>query len=132
MKKVALAVIKHKGKVLMVRRKWKKGDLHWQFPGGYIKNEEETVFVAASREAKEESGITCEPIRIIGERIHPSTKEHLCYIQCDYKSGQAKVSDQDEVDRVKWMTPNEVLQNVTSDLFHPVLEFIFDRYEKLP
>ena len=35
-KNVALAIIKHEGKVLMVRRKIKEGDLHWQFPGGYI------------------------------------------------------------------------------------------------
>lgn len=132
---VALAIIKHEGKVLMVRRKFKEGDLHWQFPGGYILEGESTL-MAAARETKEESNVFCEPIRIIGERYHPSTNKHLSYVECSYKEGEAKINDEEEVDKVEWMTPSEVVDCITSDLFEPVRRFIFNsnknNHELLP
>jgi 8-oxo-dGTP diphosphatase len=123
MEKIVIAIIKKDKKILVVRRRIKQGNLHWQFPGGILeKNESEQQ--TTEREVFEEVNIKCKAIKKLGERIHPTTSKLIAYWACEYVSGQIKIKDLDEIDKAEWMNSNEVFDNITSDIFLPVKEYI--------
>lgn len=69
---VAAAVIVQGGRVLLVRRRVAEGALSWQFPAGKVE-QGETREDAAVRETQEETGLTVAAVKLLGERIHPTT-----------------------------------------------------------
>ncbi|MEU6351992.1 NUDIX domain-containing protein [Streptomyces sp. NPDC047072] len=64
---VALAVVVHDRRVLLVRRAVAEGSLLWVFPGGKMEPGE-TAEDAALREALEETGAFTEATRVLGKR----------------------------------------------------------------
>lgn len=64
-KPVVSILLHRKGKILMLQRANKPLKGFWCFPGGYI-NYEETPEEAVERELKEETGIKCNIISLIG------------------------------------------------------------------
>jgi 8-oxo-dGTP diphosphatase len=68
----AAAIIVDNGKVPLVWRRVAEGELSWQFPAGEVESGE-TVEDAAVREAFEETGLTVRAVKLLGERVHPTT-----------------------------------------------------------
>ena len=120
---IVIGIVVNDKKILMVRRRIKEKDLHWQFPGGLVEDNESQE-EAIKREVREETAIICKTKRRLGQRIHPSTKKKIIYFVCDYISGEEKVLDKEELDDVRWMNSNEIFENITSDIFEPVREFL--------
>jgi 8-oxo-dGTP diphosphatase len=120
---ISAAIIVDGDKVLMVRRRISEGDLMWQFPAGAIEAGE-TAEEAAARETQEETGLTVEAVKLLGERVHPKTGRLMSYTACEPIEGEAHVADEDELDAVAWVTLDEIPEYVPYGLFEPVQEFL--------
>ncbi|MFE9337732.1 NUDIX hydrolase [Streptomyces sp. NPDC007063] len=120
---ISAAIIVDGGRVLMVRRRVKEGELMWQFPAGGIE-EGETAGEAAVRETQEEAGLTVEAVKLLGERVHPKTGRLMSYTACSVVEGEAHVADDDELDAVAWVTLAEIPEYVPYGLFGPVQEYL--------
>lgn len=120
---ISAAIIVADGKVLMVRRRISEGELMWQFPAGAIEAGE-SAEEAAVRETEEETGLTVEAVKLLGERIHPKTQRLMSYTAATVVSGEAHVADDDELDAVAWVTHSEIADYVPYGLFEPVQEYL--------
>ncbi|MFD8545615.1 NUDIX hydrolase [Streptomyces sp. NPDC059649] len=120
---VAAAVIVRDGRVLLARRAVEEGDLRWQFPAGKIEAGE-TVEQAAVRETQEETGLTVEAVKVLGDRVHPKTGRQMHYIACTLVSGEAHVADKEELAEVAWVTLAEIPDYVPYGLYEPVQEYL--------
>ncbi|MFD9072830.1 NUDIX hydrolase [Streptomyces lasiicapitis] len=120
---ISAAIIVRNDRVLLVRRAIKEGELMWQFPAGAIEGDE-TAEAAAVRETLEETGLTVEAIKLLGERVHPKTGRLMSYTACEPVSGEAHVADADELDAVAWVTLDEIPNYVPYGLFEPVQEYL--------
>lgn len=120
---ISAAIIVDGGRVLMVRRRIKEGELMWQFPAGAIEDEE-TAEDAAVRETEEETGLTVEAVKLLGERVHPKTGRLMSYTACERIAGEARVADDDELDAVAWVAHGEISEYVPYGLFGPVQEYL--------
>lgn len=117
---VIAVVIRLDGRVLMVRRKQAEGALRWSFPGGKI-NDREAEGDASKREVEEESGVQCFPLRKIGQWTHPDTAREISYWLCTHAGGKAQVREPEKIDRVEWLTPDQIVQRVGSAIFPKVM-----------
>lgn len=120
---ISAAIIVDGGRVLMVRRRVKEGELMWQFPAGAIE-EGETVEQAAVRETLEETGLTVEAVKVLGERVHPKTGRLMSYTACSVVSGEATVADEEELDAVEWVGHGGIPDHVPYGLFGPAQEYL--------
>lgn len=120
---ISAAIIVQGGRVLMVRRRVKEGELMWQFPAGAIEAGE-SAEEAAVRETEEETGLTVKAVRLLGERIHPKTGRLMSYTACEALSGEAHVADDEELDAVAWVSHGEISEYVPYGLFEPVQEHL--------
>jgi 8-oxo-dGTP diphosphatase len=120
---ISAAIIVDAGRVLMVRRRVKEGELMWQFPAGGIEAGE-SAEDAAVRETSEETGLTVKAVRLLGERVHPKTGRLMSYTACEPISGEAHVADDDELDAITWAAHSELPDLVPYGLFEPVQEYL--------
>ena len=120
---ISAAIIVQGGRALMVRRRIGEGELLWQFPAGGIEDGE-TAEDAAVRETLEETGLTVQSVKLLGERVHPKTGRLMSYTACTVVEGEAHVADADELDAVAWVTLDEIPQYVPYGLFEPVQEYL--------
>ncbi|MFJ1647968.1 NUDIX hydrolase [Streptomyces sp. NPDC088258] len=120
---ISAAIIVLDGRVLMIRRRVKEGELMWQFPAGAIESGE-TAEEAAVRETLEEAGLTVEAIKLLGERVHPKTGRLMSYTACERLSGEAIVGDEEEISEVAWVKHSEIPEYVPYGLFEPVQEYL--------
>lgn len=122
---ISAAIIVQDDRVLMVRRRIKEGELMWQFPAGAIEDGE-TPEQAAVRETAEETGLTVEAIKLLGERVHPKTGRMMSYTACSVAagSGEARVADDEELDAVEWVAHADITDHVPYGLFGPVQEYL--------
>ncbi|GGX40359.1 NUDIX hydrolase [Streptomyces noursei] len=120
---VAAAVIVRDGRVLLVRRAVEEGDLRWQFPAGKVEAGESPE-QAAVRETLEETGLTVEAVKVLGDRVHPKTGRLMHYVACSPISGEAYVADEEELAEVAWVAHAEILDYVPYGLFEPVQEYL--------
>jgi 8-oxo-dGTP diphosphatase len=120
---ISAAIITSEGRVLMVRRRVKEGELSWQFPAGAIEPGE-TPEEAAVRETLEETGLKVEAEKPIGQRVHPKTGREMSYTACRVVDGEAHVADADELDAVAWVTLDQIPDYVPYGLFEPVQDFL--------
>ncbi|WP_407563341.1 NUDIX hydrolase [Streptomyces sp. 184] len=125
---ISAAIIVQDGRVLMVRRRVREGQLSWQFPAGAIELGE-SAEQAAVRETLEETGLTVEAVKLLGERVHPKTGRLMSYTACSPISGTARVADADELDAVAWVAHGEIPEYVPYGLFEPVQTYLD---EKMP
>ncbi|WP_435176287.1 NUDIX hydrolase [Actinacidiphila sp. bgisy145] len=120
---VAAAVIVHEGRVLMVRRRVREGELSWQFPAGKVEPGEERAD-AAVRETQEETGLTVAPVKSLGERVHPKTGRLMSYTACRILSGTTHVAAPEEVAAVAWVAPGALPEYVPYGLSEPVQAYL--------
>lgn len=120
---ISAAIIVQDGRVLMVRRAVKEGELMWQFPAGGIEPGE-TPPEAAVRETLEETGLTVEALKVLGDRVHPKTKRLMSYTACEVVAGTAHVADDEELDAIAWVAHSEIPEYVPYGLFGPVQEYL--------
>jgi 8-oxo-dGTP diphosphatase len=120
---ISAAIIVDNGRVLMVRRRISEGELMWQFPAGAIEAGEGAED-AAVRETEEETGLTVEAVKLLGERVHPKTGRLMSYTACSPLSGEAHVADDDELDAVAWVAHSEIAEYVPYGLFEPVQDYL--------
>lgn len=120
---LSMAVVVSEGKLLMIRRREREGDLLWALPGGAIEAGE-TPEEAAVRETVEETGLVVAAMKVLGERVHPKTQRTMSYTACEVLQGEAKVADTDELDAVAWVALDEIPQYVPYGLFGPVQEYL--------
>lgn len=123
MKDVTCGIINKDGKILMVKRAKKEGDLLWVFPGGKIEDGE-TSEEACIREVYEETGLNVNIVYLLGERIHPDTGRKITYYLCEYSSGEIRILDENEILDVVFKTKDEIFNDVKTDLFEPVKKYI--------
>ena len=120
---IAAAVIVHDGKLLLVKRRVREGELSWQFPAGEVERGE-SAGEAAVREAREETGLTVAEAKVLGERIHPATGRTMVYVACNVTEGRAHVTDPDELVDLVWVQRNALREYVPHPLYPPVQEFL--------
>lgn len=85
--------------------------------------ENETEKEAAKREVFEETNIVCNPVKKLGERIHPETGKKIIYWICDYVEGEINVEDED-ISKAKWVKIKDAPKMITSDLYPPLKEYL--------
>jgi 8-oxo-dGTP diphosphatase len=119
---IAAAVIVADGRVLMVRRKEKEGQLSWQFPAGEVEPGE-TGKDAAVRETHEEVGLKVGAESLLGERIHPATGRRMIYVACTVLGGAPYVADEDELAEVEWCDRAKLTSYVPYPFFGPVQDY---------
>lgn len=120
---ISAAIVVSEGRVLMVRRRMREGELSWQFPAGAIETGE-SAEEAAVRETQEETGLTVSAVKLLGERVHPKTQRLMSYTACDVVSGTAYVADDEELAELAWVAHAEIPQYVPYGLFEPVQEYL--------
>lgn len=120
---ISAAIIVRDDRVLMVRRRIGEGELSWQFPAGGIEAGE-TAEQAAVRETLEETGLTVEAVKLLGERVHPKTGRLMSYTACTPVEGEAHVADEDELAEVAWVEHAHIPEYVPYGLFEPVQEYL--------
>lgn len=120
---ISAAIIADGGLVLMVRRRVSEGELMWQFPAGAIEDGE-TPEEAAVRETLEETGLTVEAAKLLGERVHPKTGRLMSYTACDVLNGYAIVGDVEEIAEVAWVAHGDLPTYVPYGLFEPVQAYL--------
>lgn len=115
--RVAVAVITHEGRVLLVCR---RGDdaINWQFPSGIVKPGAKPE-AAAVREALAETGVHVAVDRALGERLHPVTGVGCVYFQCSWLAGEPVNADPDENVATMWVAAGDVSRFIPVDRIYP-------------
>ncbi len=116
---IAAAVVMSGGRVLLIRRAVAEGSLSWQFPAGKALPGE-SAEEAAAREAAEETSVSVTVMRVLGERVHPSTVTRIAYVACTQAAGSARVASAREVAEVRWVSPDEADELTGGAIYEPV------------
>lgn len=119
---IAAAIIVDEGRVLLVRRRVKEGQLSWQFPAGEVEPGESNED-AAVRETREEVGLTVRAVKSLGERVHPATGRTMAYIACKVVDGDAYVADEEELAELAWCDRTLLKEHVPYPFYGPVQEY---------
>jgi len=126
------AAIVRKGKLLVVRRARKPAQGLYTFPGGGIEAGE-TLHEAVTREVREETALTIEPVALAGHReaimrdAQGRVERHfviLCFAS-RWLAGEPKLNE--ELDDARWVTLAELASLRTTDGLAEIASAAFDR-----
>jgi len=120
---IAVAIVVHERRVLMVGHRTGDGQLSWQFPAGEVEPGE-TCEEAAVRRAQEDTGLDVAAVRLLGKRPHPQTGRQMSYTACKVLDGTAHVADTEEPAELAWVAHDEIPQYVPHRLFEVVQEYL--------
>jgi 8-oxo-dGTP diphosphatase len=120
---IAVGIIVHRNKVLLVRRSQKEQFLDWQFPAGKLEINEKP-FNTAEREVYEETGVKCKAIKQIGERKNLMTNVYIHYIVCDYLNGKEYLKDRRENIAIKWVNIKKIKSYIPDNLFTGIEKYL--------
>jgi 8-oxo-dGTP pyrophosphatase MutT (NUDIX family) len=113
-------VLDSNNRVLLIRR---SGQDRWIFPGGQNEpgeSDKETVV----REVIEETGVKCQPLVLIGGRTHPESNRAMVYWRCRPLSDSITVSDTLEIAEARWVSVEESLILLGSNVFEPIKDIL--------
>ncbi|SFG27492.1 hypothetical protein [Streptomyces mirabilis] len=65
-----------------------------------------------------------EPVRLLGERVHPVTDWLVVYVACWLLSGTAHAASPREVAELRWVRLGEIQELVPGGLFAPVQAYL--------
>ncbi|HXW27292.1 MAG TPA: NUDIX hydrolase [Xanthobacteraceae bacterium] len=107
------AAIVRDGRVLLVRRARPPGRGLFSLPGGVVEAGE-TLEQAVTREVREETGLTVEPVTLAGHReaivrdADGRVERHFVILAfaCRWRAGEAAPSE--EVAEARWIAPGEM------------------------
>lgn len=107
------AIVVHDGKLLLVRRGNPPSEGLWSFPGGAVELGE-TVFQAASRETREETGVVAEPFEVacVVDAITRDSLGRIRYhyviidVYAHYRGGDPVAASDGE--RARWVSAGEL------------------------
>ena len=129
---VSAAVIRG-DRVLVVRRARPPAAGVYTMPGGVVEAGE-TLFEAAIREVREETGVTIEPVALAGQREvvvrddQGRVKRHfviLCFA-ARWLGGEAAPSE--EVSETLWLRPAELAARKTTEGLADIVAAAFERF----
>lgn len=112
---ISIGIVVHEGKVLLLKRAKKEGNLSWVFPGGKIEAGESSED-AVVREVAEETGIQCEAVNLLETKVHPDTGVMISYWRCNALTTDALNQEQDKATEVIWVTPEDAENLITSTI----------------
>ncbi len=129
---VGIAVTNKSNKFLMIKRGKPPAEDYWSVPGGSIELGE-TVFDAAKREVQEETGIICEPSKVIDaiDAIYKDEKGQIkyhyviVYVHAIYLSGKVKAMD--DATEAGWFTIDEIKNLKTPGRTYRILKGLLDK-----
>jgi len=116
---VSAAIVRH-GKLLVVRRARKPAQNLYTFPGGAVEVGE-TLIEAVTREVREETALSIEPVALAGHREaivrdkQGQVERHfviLCFAS-RWLAGEPKLNE--ELDDARWVTVAEISALRTTD-----------------
>ncbi|MFE4591239.1 NUDIX hydrolase [Streptomyces laurentii] len=120
---IAVAVVVHEHRVLLLRGQVGDGEPFWQFPVGPVEAGEshEDAAVRAARTAR--AGLPVSAVRLLGERAHPQTGRDMAYVAC---VPEGRVGQVDEApDGIAWVGRDAIERYVPyRELFAPVREYL--------
>lgn len=115
--RVAIAVVQHRGEVLLVCRQ-DGDDIAWQFPAGIVKPGGSAAKTAV-RETLDETGVHCSVRHELGERVHPATGVLARYFLCDWLAGEPTNRDPLENVDTRWVTVRDLPRFIPTDRIYP-------------
>ena len=109
----AIAVVYHRGEVLLIQRKTAPNAGWWGFPGGHVELGE-TAMEAARRELLEETGVVARPLDYLtnidvilrGPDGTVQKQYLLTAVLCAYESGTAQPAD--DALQARWLAVDEL------------------------
>jgi len=116
---IAVGIIIHRNRVLLVKRSKQEQTLDWQFPAGKLEFNEEP-FNTAEREVYEETGVKCKAVKQIGARTNPINNVYIHYIVCDYLDGKEYLKDKRENKAIKWVNIRKLKSYIPTNLYKGV------------
>jgi 8-oxo-dGTP diphosphatase len=116
-----LGVVRRAGRVLLVQRARAPSVGKWGFPGG-VQELGETIFEAAARELREETGLDIEPVAtlttldVIDRDDDGRVRTHyaLIAVLADWRGGEVVLDD--EATDFTWLTPDEAVSRALPTL----------------
>lgn len=123
-------VMNSAGEWLVVKKNYSALKGMWSFPAGFVEGDE-TADAAAVREVKEETGIDCKVVGMIGFRtgvLHGEISDNMAiFLLSPIDENQPIIPDQEEIAEVAWKNPLELKkkENV-SVMIHEIAEEAFE------
>lgn len=109
--KGALAVVRHEGRLLMIRRAdgLARGAGLWGLPGGVVEEGEEFKHTAV-RELWEEVGLEGRFMKTMGSSLSHNGEYDLTWVEVEVDDITTLKANPKEVGEIRWVTPEEVAQ----------------------
>jgi ADP-ribose pyrophosphatase YjhB (NUDIX family) len=99
---VAAVITDEFGRVLITQR---RDNGHWEPPGGVLETEE-SILDGLTREVREETGLTVEPVRLTG--VYKNMTRGIVALMFLARVVDGAPAPTDEASRVEWWTPQMV------------------------
>ncbi len=128
---VATIVENDIGQWLVVQKAYSGLKGRWSLPAGFVQ-QGETVDMAAIREVKEETGIDCSLVGLVGFRtgvIREDISDNMAIFYCKAKE-QPLTIQQGEIVDARWMSPEELKEDEKSSVM--LVEMATRHIERFP
>jgi 8-oxo-dGTP diphosphatase len=123
------AIVRHRGKVLLGKRRGSHGEGTWALPGGHLEFGE-AIEACVEREVREETGLIVTNVQFgtITNDIFIDEGRHYVtiFMVCDYADGTLTVMEPDKCDAWRWCGWDEIprpmflpLANLLTTTFDP-------------